>query len=218
MAGIPSREHPQVKAGQQEQQTLLPPGRVAGLSGPLTLRDGVVVAVRPIHPDDTSRLLAFHARLSQDTITYRYFGPVPVLSPERAAQLTHVDYEHRMALVALTGCGEDEQIIAVVRYERIDPTTAEVAFVVEDPWQGHGIATQLLYRLAMYAHGRGFSTFVAEIMNSNYRMREVVRCAGFPFSTRYEDGYVEMRLDITAPPSAPFAPDSEAAAGAAPRS
>ena len=218
MADIPSGDHPQVEAGQQEHQTLLPLRHDAGLSGPLTLCDGVVVAVRPIQPDDTQRLIAFHARLSPDTITFRYFGPVPVLSPERAAQLTHVDYEHRMALVAMTGCGEDQQIIAVVRYERIDPTTAEVAFVVEDPWQGHGIATQLLYRLATYAHGRGFSKFVAEIMNTNYRMREVVRFAGFPFTTRYEDGCVEMRLDITAPASAPFAPDIEAAGDAAPRS
>ena len=62
------------------------------------------------------------------------------------------------------------------------------------------------------------STFVAEIMNSNYRMREVVRDAGFPFTTRYAGGCVEMRLDITAPPSAPFAPDIAAAGGAAPRS
>jgi RimJ/RimL family protein N-acetyltransferase len=183
------------------------PDGAARLSGTLTLRDGAFVHVRPIQPDDTQRLQAFHARLSPETIEYRYFGPVPVLTAERAEWLTHVDYEQRMALVAtLDSAAGDEQLVAVVRYEGLDRTTAEVAFVVEDAWQGHGIATQLLYRLALYARQRGFATFVAEIMSSNFRMREVICHAGFRYTTRYEDGCVEMRMDITATPSAPFAP------------
>ncbi|HEV2235054.1 MAG TPA: GNAT family N-acetyltransferase, partial [Ktedonobacterales bacterium] len=91
-------------------------------------------------------------------------------------------------------------------YEDICPQTAEVAFVVEDEWQGHGIATQMLYRLALYARHHGYTSLVAEIMSSNLRMREVIAHAGFPFTTRYEGGCVEMRMDITAKPTAPFAP------------
>jgi RimJ/RimL family protein N-acetyltransferase len=170
------------------------------------LRYGGIVLVRPIRPDDTEHLQAFHARLSPESIAFRYFHPVPVLSPEWVQRLTHIDYENRMALVATIGGGADEQIIAVVRYERTDPTTAEVAFLVEDRWQGHGIATQLLYRLAAYAVRRGLTTFVAEIMSTNTAMRDVVRLAGFPFTTRYETGCVEMRMDISNPPSAPFSP------------
>jgi RimJ/RimL family protein N-acetyltransferase len=170
------------------------------------LRSGGIVLVRPIRPDDTEHLQAFHARLSPESIAFRYFHPVPVLLPEWAERLTHVDYDDRMALVATIGGGADEQIIAVVRYERIDPTTAEVAFLVEDRWHGHGIATQLLYRLAAYAVSRGFTTFVAEIMSTNTTMRDLVRLAGFPFTTKYETGCVEMRMDITNPPSSPFAP------------
>lgn len=206
MTTVQTLEHPRVLADQQGQPHFRVPDDAARLGGPLPLRDGVVVRVRPIEPGDTERLLAFHTRLSPDSITFRYFGPVPVLAPERAERLTHVDYENRMALVATTGFGANEQIIAVVRYERIEPATAEVAFVVEDDWQGHGIATQLLYRLAIYARPRGFTAFVAEIMMSNVRMREVIRNAGFPFTTKYEDGCVQMRLDITVAPSAPFAP------------
>lgn len=172
----------------------------------VTLRCGGIVLVRPIRPDDTERLQAFHARLSPESIAFRYFHPVPVLSPEWVERLTHVDYEDRMALVATIGGGADEQMIAVVRYERIGPTTAEVAFLVEDRWQGHGIATQLLYHLAAHAVRHGFITFVAEIMSTNTAMRDLVRLAGFPFTTKYETGCVEMRMDITNPPSTPFAP------------
>jgi RimJ/RimL family protein N-acetyltransferase len=179
------------------------------LGGALTLRDGEVVSVRPIRADDVDRLIAFHARLSPEAIAFRYFSPVPKLTTARATWLTHVDYENRMALVATIGPAENEQIIGVVRYERTGPTFAEVAFLVEDHWQGQGIATQLLYRLAEYGRRHDFVTFLAEIMGSNNRMRDVTRYAGFPFTTKYQNGTVEVCMDITKPPTSTFAPKGE---------
>jgi RimJ/RimL family protein N-acetyltransferase len=192
--------------GQPEAGSRAAPQAAQACSGSLTLRDGAVVWVRPIRPDDTPRLHAFHARLSPESIKLRYFHPLPALSPEWAERLTHINYADRMALVATIGGGADEQIIAVVRYERIGPTTAEVAFVVEDRWQRRGIATQVLYRLATHAAQHGFKTFVAEIMSTNMAMRNLVRRAGFPFTARYEGGSVAMHIDITAPPFAALPP------------
>jgi hypothetical protein len=74
------------------------------------------VQTRPIRADDTERLRAFHARLSPDTIYLRCFSAVPVLMPHMAERLTHVDYENRMVLVTTPGAGDDEQIVAAVRY------------------------------------------------------------------------------------------------------
>jgi RimJ/RimL family protein N-acetyltransferase len=182
------------------------PTEAQRLGGTLTLRDGEVVSVRPIRADDVDRLIAFHSRLSPEAIAYRYFSPVPQLSIARATWLTHVDYENRMALVATIGQAESEQIIGVVRYERTGPQIAEVAFLVEDRWQGQGIATQLLYRLAEYGRHHGFVTFLAEIMGSNNRMRDVTRYAGFPFVTKYQNGTVDIFMDITKPPTSAFAP------------
>ncbi len=178
------------------------------LGGTITLRNGAAVAVRPIRADDVDRLIAFHSRLSPEAIAYRYFSPVPRLTLARATWLTHVDYTNRMALVATIGQGEEEQIIAVVRYERIGPDTAEVAFTVTDEWQGLGIATQLLYRLADYGRRHGFAKFLAEMMSTNNRMRNVIRSAGFPFTTTYQNGTVDDLMDITQPPDSPFAPRS----------
>jgi RimJ/RimL family protein N-acetyltransferase len=189
------------------------PSEASQLGGPLTLRDGTVVHMRPIQAEDVDRLIAFHGRLSAEAIAYRYFSPVPRLSPARATWLTHVNYENRMALVATTGQDDDEQIIGVVRYERIGADTAEVAFLVEDRWQGHGIATQLLYRLAEYGRRHGFVRFLAEMMSTNNRMRAVIRGAGFPFTTTYQNGVIDAILDITRPPDAPFTPLGEPPGG-----
>lgn len=191
------------------------PAEAARLAGPLTLRDGSVVYMRAIRPDDTERLQAFHGRLSPDSVVYRYFQSVPILSNERAEHLTHVDYEQRMALVATMAADADAPIIAVVRYEGIDATTAEAAFLVEDRWQGQGISTELFKSLTAYARRRGITTIIAETMTSNVRMLKVLRHAGFPYTMHYESGCVELRLDISAEPEqAAGTPHSGAQAGA----
>ena len=97
------------------------------------------------------------------------------------------------------GCFE---IVGVVRYEDMRPQTAEVAFVVEDHWQGHGIATALLHRLADYARERGYTTFVAITMGNNRRMIEVLRNSGFPCTTHYATDEVEVQMDISRPSTA----------------
>lgn len=189
-----------------DQHQLQLPDDAARLTAPLTLRDGATVIVRPIRPDDTQRLRAFHSRLSLETIRLRFFAALPVLPLEMAERLTHVDYENRMALVATAGAGDDEQLVAVVRYDRAGPTAGEVAFVVEDCWQGRGIATALLHRLAEYARARGFVELVAQTMGWNTRMHSLLRHCGFPAVSYVADGMTVVRLDISRPPAPADAP------------
>src|SRR5689334_6996165 len=180
----------------------LPPD-VARIEGPLQLHDGHVIHVRAIRPNDDERLRAFHRQLSPDAILFRFFHLLPELSAPDAEHFTHVDFVNRMALLATTGSAEPEAILGVVRYDRIEDTTAEVAFVVADAWQGHGIATALLHRLAAYARTKGIATFVAITMSSNARMIEVLRNSGFPLTVEYGGGTLEVRLDIMKPPVFP---------------
>jgi RimJ/RimL family protein N-acetyltransferase len=167
----------------------------------LTLRDGSVVRVRAIRAEDTERLQAFHAHLSMDSIIWRFFRSVPSLSDEQARQFTHVDYRDRMALIATRGDGAAEEILAVVRYDRTaGAREAEVAFVVADAWQGHGLATALLHQLAAYGRAHGIERFVALTMGTNVRMLDVLHHCGFPCRTRYDGGDILATLDIIAPP------------------
>jgi GNAT superfamily N-acetyltransferase len=180
------------------------PQTVAQLSHDLLLRDGSVVHVRAIHADDTARLQAFHAHLSMESIIWRFFRSVPSLSDEQARQFTHVDYVDRMALIATRGDSAAEEILAVVRYDRMaGKCEAEVAFVVQDAWQGQGIATALLHQLAVYARAHGIAQFVALTMGTNVRMLDVLHNCGFPCHTRYDGGDILATLDITAPPRFP---------------
>ncbi|HEU5346042.1 MAG TPA: GNAT family protein [Ktedonobacterales bacterium] len=169
---------------------------VASLTQTITLRSGDAMRMRVIRPDDVERLREFHARLSPDTIVMRYFRAAPVLHEREAWQLTHLDYDNRMALVATTGAGDEERIIGVVRYERVSAMEAEMAFVVEDQWQGHGISTILLARLLDYARERGFERMVAITLAGNVRMRAVLVHAGYALTSHYADGCLTLTLDI----------------------
>jgi GNAT superfamily N-acetyltransferase len=193
---------PNMTNDEQPKDNKLPPD-VARLEGSLALHDGSTIRVRAIRAEDDERLRIFHRHLSPDSIMFRFFHFLPELPSEDAAHFTHVDYLDRMALIATMGEGQSEEILGVVRYDRIGEATAEVAFVVLDRWQGHGIATALLHRLASYARTKGFVTFIAITMGNNSRMIEVLRNAGFPWKAQYNDGTLEVVLDITEPPTMP---------------
>ncbi len=120
----------------------------ADLAREVTGRDGARVRLRPIRPDDAPRLQALHARLSRETIYQRFFGATPRLPTPWAHFLAEVDYRRRLALVLEHGPDDDPELIGVGRYEpTAEPDTAEVAFVVEDRWQGKGLGTVLFTAL-----------------------------------------------------------------------
>lgn len=156
------------------------------------LRDGLDVVIRPITPADASALQAFHATLSDATIYLRYFAPHPELSPADLSHLTEVDYRDRVALVAFDG----ERLVGVGRFDRIDDVSAEVAFVVCDDHQGHGLGSALLRRLTAAARDRGIARFVAEVLPQNGRMITTFEHCGLPVARGYEDGVVQLSVDL----------------------
>jgi len=156
------------------------------------LRDGRLCRVRPVRPDDAVRLQEFHRQLSPETIFHRFFAPYPTLGRRDAAHFTVVDYVDRVALVALV----DDAIIGVTRYELMAGTTAEVAFVVRDDYQGRGLGTILLHRIVAAARDRGIKRFVAEVLPDNRRMLSLIRNSGYPMRTSSEEDVLRVDFDI----------------------
>nr|WP_221493960.1 GNAT family N-acetyltransferase [Actinomadura coerulea] len=150
--------------------------------------------MRPIRPEDADLLRAFHARLSPESIYYRFFSPRPQLSDREVEHFTTVDHDRRAALIA-TIAGE---MVAVVRYDLLTDRreTAEVAFLVEDAHQGRGLGAVLLEHIAAAARERGVRRFVASVLPDNRRMTRVFREAGYRAEQRFEEGVIELVLDL----------------------
>ena len=190
----------------------LPPGYPTDFETDVVLADGATTHVRPIRPDDGPRLLEFHGRQSPRSIYYRYFSPRPRLSENDVERLTTVDYEDRMALVALRG----DDLIGVARYDRLrHRSEAEVAFFVDDANHGRGLATVLLEHLAVRAREVGITGFTASVLPDNRKMIGVFSQAGFQAATSFADGVVEVRLVLTPTPEAEAAIEARARHAAA---
>jgi GNAT superfamily N-acetyltransferase len=172
---------------------MISPVDEAGAEAPEVLVDDILLTVRPISPEDAGALQAFHAHLSSQTIYLRYFYPHHILSASEIEHLTRVDGVDRLALVV----EHDGQLVAVGRYDRLaESGEAEVAFVVADEFQHHGIGTFLLQRLADAARSVGIVCLTAEVLAENHTMLDVFFGSGFPIDSTHDCGVVELRLSI----------------------
>ena len=161
------------------------------------LPDGTRLLVRPLSPGDGDALRAFHLGLSPQTVYSRFFYARGPLTDAEVAYFTHVDQRSRVALAAMV----EGELIGVARYDRLPGTTdAEAACVVTDAWQGRGVGTLLLARLAGIARRSGVRRFVAETLLSNSRLLRLLAELA-PIRTSVDSGLAHIQLDL-APHSA----------------
>lgn len=159
----------------------------------IRLANGAVVRLRPIRPDDAPRLIELYGRLSQHTAYQRFFTVLKRLPPDWAEVFANVDFRHRLAIVAERDTSEGVQIIGVGRYEPTDgEDTVEVAFVVEDGWQGLGLGPILLDAVLRAGEARGVQRFRAYVLADNYRMLKVLNRHTDVIERRLEDGVVSL--------------------------
>jgi RimJ/RimL family protein N-acetyltransferase len=138
------------------------------------LGPGLELLLRPLRSGDKRRLAQAFERLSPETRYRRFFAPLQKLSEQDLRYLTELDHHDHEAIAAVNP--ENGAIVGVARYVRSeDPSEAEVAVVVGDPWQGHGVATALLQRLVGRAREEGIDHFVALVMSDNTEALEIFR-------------------------------------------
>ena len=130
--------------------------------------------LRPISSADETALIEFHDRCSEETHYLRFAAVKPQLRPAEAQYLCAVDDHGRGALVIIDS-DDPRTIHGVGRWERLNLTDAELAFVIEDAHQGEGLGRKLVEATIERAHEEGFTRLVTAVLPSNYRMRRLAR-------------------------------------------
>jgi len=165
-----------------------------------TLKNGLQVTVRAIRPDDKDALVAAFKELDQRTIYLRFFAPKQEITPRELKEATDIDFVLNVALVTCLQDGEGEKIIGAGRYiafgDAEPPDMAEVAFVVEEDYQGLGIAGKMLRHLAVIARQKGIVQFHAEVLPENKGMLAVFNRSGFPVKQEFEEGIAHVTLSL----------------------
>lgn len=151
--------------------------------------DGVEVFFRPIKPTDEPLMQDLFYSLSEESIYYRFFSSISVMSHARVQRFTTIDYREELAIVGVVQKeGRQEEIIAVGRYV-VEPETsmAEVALLVRDDWQGKGIGTWLQKYLIEIAKSRGVVGFTARVLRDNTRVLNLAHKSDLTIETTLED-------------------------------
>src|SRR5262245_22969008 len=189
----------------------LPAGYPIELERKIELRDGSVVSIRPIVPDDAARLQQFHDRLSRDSAYQRFFAIVKRLPPAWARILATVDYRLRLALIVVAPTVSGPEIIAVGRYDAVDePDTAEVAFVVQDNWQNRGLGTIVFDEILRAAAARSYLRLRAFVLSDNRRMLDLITRFTRVESRTNEHGVTELVFTLPERAAVTASPESRA--------
>jgi len=122
-------------------------------------------------------------------------------SHDRLVQSCFVDFDRQIALVVVRPQegAVAEQITAVARlFKGPGSDRAEFAIVVTDVWQGRGIGSQLLRRLADVARAEGINLIKGTIQSENTRMLKACGRAGFELAPAQDDARdITVTLDLT---------------------
>ncbi|MHC4224357.1 MAG: GNAT family N-acetyltransferase [Planctomycetota bacterium] len=165
-----------------------------------TLPGGEEVHVRPARITDEKALQSLLYRLTDQSVYQRFLSHKKSHPHEELQQLVDLDFDHNFALVVSLPDDPEEAIIGVARYD-VDRATrlADIAFVVEDKWQGRGIGRMLLRRLGTIARDHGLRGFTADVLVHNKRMLEVFHESGLKVRSRIEDGVYHIEAKFPRP-------------------
>ncbi|MCG6871222.1 MAG: GNAT family N-acetyltransferase [Gammaproteobacteria bacterium] len=145
----------------------------------VTIR-GTPVVLRTMMPADEHIETEFVRNLSDQSRYFRFHSALKELTPGMAESFTHVDYPDHMALIATITDGAEETQIAVTRYAKYPQREiAEVAIVVADDWQGHGLGRRMLLEIRDCAVDAGIHELHMSILAANHRMIQFAKELGY---------------------------------------
>ena len=169
--------------------------------GEWTLRNGAMVTIRPIRPEDEPLITQFHQTLSTDTVYFRYMGSLALeqrIRHDRLTRLCFIDYDRQMALVAEhkdPGTGRRE-ILAVSRLIKLwQGGEAEFGLVVSDGVHGQGLGFEMLRRLIDVGRREGIRRIGSSVLPDNHPMLQLCKKLGFGES-RSPGEPVTVTLDL----------------------
>jgi GNAT superfamily N-acetyltransferase len=161
----------------------------------MVLDNGTQINFRSIKPTDEPRMRDLFYALSQETLYYRFMSRLKHVPRKEIQNFVYIDHRNDVALVATLPEAFGEDIVAIGRYYLNEKTNyAEVAFVVRDDWQDHGIGTFLLRQLTTLAKRNGISGFTAEVLRENRAMQRVFNKSEYETTSTPGEGVVSFKV------------------------
>ena len=148
-----------------------------------------------LEPSDGDRIGKFFYTLSPETVYRRFLSPVA--RPDiMKRSLLDGDRGRQQAVVAVV----DGDIVGVANYARHKRSAelADLAVVVTDVWQRHGIGTRLLGALADAATRAGIERFSVVMLPDNEAAKRLLRRLAPGLRLHFDGGVLEGTVPLKA--------------------
>ena len=164
------------------------------------LRDQRVLTIRAVRADDKGLVIEALPGVSPESVYRRLFTTKKEITADGLKQITEVDFVNTVALFAVLDKNGAEQIVGGGRYIRSGTSEkgqrAEVAFLIEDAFQGLGIASRIFKHLVAIARESGIVQFEAEVLPTNEAMLKVFTRSGIPITRTATRDSVHVVMDL----------------------
>ncbi|BCQ46452.1 hypothetical protein ERHA55_39790 [Erwinia rhapontici] len=159
------------------------------------LKNGQQCLFRPILPEDEPLLQQFIAQVTKEDLYYRYFSEINEFTHDDLANMTQIDYDREMAIVAVRQHQGQDEIIGVTRaISDADNIDAEFSVLVRSDLKGLGLGRRLLEKMIIYTRQHGLQQLNGITMPGNRGMVTLARKLGFAIDIQLEDGIVGLSL------------------------
>jgi len=162
--------------------------------------NGSKVIMRPIKPEDEAMWIEMIESLSEQTIEYRFFGPLKDITKKMLVRYCHIDYDREIAIVAIEkGKGKKpDRMLGVARLsiETANAEEAEFAILVRDEFQRKGVGHQLMDALITAARDMRVRVITGDVLTSNAPMIRFAESLGFEVLPGEEHDVRELLLRL----------------------
>lgn len=164
-------------------------------------KDGLKVRFRAIKPSDEEAMRRLFYRFSKQVVFRRFLFPISTMPHNKMQEYVNVDYSLMMSVVALVRESDQEKIIAEARYAKDEQSAiGDLAFVVDEKYQGIGIGSYLYEMLIRLAKDRGLKGFTAEVLQVNQSMMKVFENGQLPINARVDNGLLKLAISFDEQP------------------
>ena len=123
---------------------------------------------------------------SDESKYFRYFASKPVMPHKEMQPYVNIDYKNILSVVAIVEKGRNERIIAEARYAYDGRSDAyEIAFIVDEAFQGKGVASFMFDYMVKIARARGIRWFIAYVLPRNEAMLKVFERSNLKISRSF---------------------------------
>ncbi len=175
------------------------------------------VTIRAVRRSDKGLIIEVLRGLSADSIYRRLFASKKEFTDADLKEFTEVDFLNVVALVAVLEQNGSDRIVGEGRYIRSGEAgtvqKAEVALLVDDAFQGLGIASHLLKHLIAIAREAGITHLEAEVLRSNQAMLTILARSGLPVAMTATRDFVYAVMDLRAEGQSPATARAEDSSG-----